>query len=307
MKNRRMRHPLPGADHSTVVVEPPSAEPGAWAGGPSAVVVDGTTYLAYRLRRPVGEGRGYLNVIARSEDGRRFETVAELRGDDFGADSLERPALVHTPDGRWRLYVSAATPNTDHWRVDLLEADDPADFSAASARTVLPGSGLAAVKDPVVLHHAGGWHLWASVHPLDEPDQTDRMSTHYATSADGREWTWHGSVLAGRQGAWDERGVRVSSVLMDGDDLAVAYDGRRNAEENWEERTGTATGRLGPDGLYSALAADDREPLGSPHAPHGLRYLTAVRDPSGRIRLYYEMTRADGAHQLCCQLLQAPA
>ena len=67
-------------------------------------------YLAYRLRRPVGQGRGYANVVARSADGVRFTTVATIGKDAFGAESLERPALVVTDDGRWRLYVSVATP-----------------------------------------------------------------------------------------------------------------------------------------------------------------------------------------------------
>jgi hypothetical protein len=298
-------HPLPTGYHATVVIEPPSAEPGAWAGAPSAITVDGTTYLAYRLRRPEGHGRGYLNVVAGSTDGVHFETLAELSREDFGAESLERPALVHTPQGRWRLYVSAATPGSKHWRVDLLEADDPADFSAGTARTVLPGSECVGVKDPVVLHHSGAWHLWASCHPLNDPDHTDRMTTHYATSDDGRDWTWHGTVLTGRRGAWDQRGVRVASVLADGGVLRAAYDGRRSAAENWEERTGTATAWLS-GGRFTTLSADEREPAASPHPPHGLRYLSAVHVDDGRLRLYYEMTRADGAHSLCCEQARSP-
>ena len=102
-----------------VVVEPEQAGPGSWAGAPSAVAADGAVFLAYRLRRPVGQGRGYANVVARSSDGIAFTVVAEIGKDRFGAESLERPALVRTPEGRWRLYVSAATPGTKHWRVDL--------------------------------------------------------------------------------------------------------------------------------------------------------------------------------------------
>ncbi len=52
-----------------------------------------------------------------------FETVVVLERDEFGCDSLERPALVAPDDGTWRLYVSCATPGTKHWRVDALEAD----------------------------------------------------------------------------------------------------------------------------------------------------------------------------------------
>src|SRR5215203_3045245 len=42
-----------------VVVEPERPGPGSWAGAPSAVADDGAVFLAYRLRRPVGQGRGY--------------------------------------------------------------------------------------------------------------------------------------------------------------------------------------------------------------------------------------------------------
>jgi hypothetical protein len=97
-----------------VVLEPEDPRPGSWAGGPSVQLVDGTWWLAARLRRPVGEGRGFANVVSRSDDGVRFTPVVAVGKDRFGAESLERPALVHTPEGRWRLYVSCATPGTKH-------------------------------------------------------------------------------------------------------------------------------------------------------------------------------------------------
>ena len=161
MSTGASRLTLPRWDDSTVVVEPPGTEPGAWAGAPSAIAAGGEVYLAYRLRLPIGEGRGVRNVIARSADGVAFTVVAEVGKDRFGAESLERPALVRTAEGRWRLYVSAATPGTKHWRVELLEADSPAGLATAPARTVLAGDETAAVKDPVLHHDEYGWHLWA--------------------------------------------------------------------------------------------------------------------------------------------------
>jgi hypothetical protein len=294
--------PLPRWEDSTVVVEPPSSEPGAWSGAPSTIVADGAVYLAYRLRLPIGEGRGISNVVARSADGVHFTTVAEVTKDRFEAESLERPALVRTPEGRWRLYVSVATPGTKHWRVDLLEAATAEGLATAQPRTVLPGDDTAGVKDPVLHHDAAGWHLWASVHPLERWDDADRMTTEYATSPDGVHWTWRGTALTGRPGQWDARGVRVSSVQVDGDEITVAYDGRATAGENWEERTGVARGRRLADGSFGPLTADDREPLGSPHAPNGLRYLSLVTMPDGGRRVYYEATRADGAHDLRTEL-----
>ena len=290
---------LAAPDTATVVVEPEHGGPGSWAGAPSAVLADGSIHLAYRLRRPVGLGRGYANVVARSSDGIRFETVATLRREDFGGDSLERPCLVRTPDGRWRVYVSVATTGSKHWRVDLLEVDRLEDLDAVDRRTVMPGDEQLAVKDPVVRLVDGTWHAWASRHPLDDPDATDRMRTDHATSPDGVTWEWHGSALAGRPGEWDARGVRVAEVLLD-HGLAF-YDGRATAEQNWEEQTGLAT----VDRLGRWSAVGDR-PVGvSPHGLGGLRYVTAVPLPDGTVRLYVEVTRADGAHDLRTLLVAA--
>ncbi|GAA2635451.1 hypothetical protein GCM10010399_80270 [Dactylosporangium fulvum] len=287
------RFPLPRWAGATVVVEPPATGPGTWAGGPSAVVHGGETFLAYRLRRPIGEGRGYANVVARSGDGERFTTVTEVGKERFGGASLERPALVVTPEGRWRLYVSVATPGTKHWRVDLLEADEPEKLAEAPAVTVLPGDATAGVKDPVLHFDGRRWHLWASVHPLESWEHADRMSTWYATSPDGLDWTWRGVALAPRPGEWDARGVRVSAVVPVEGGLLASYDGRATAEENWEERTGTATAPLRADGTYGEFEPAPGRPCQSPFAPHGLRYLTAVPG-----RIYYEATRPDGAHEL---------
>src|SRR4051812_9934494 len=95
-------HPLLSALDTApgvVVVPPPGDGPGYWAGGPSALLHDGTWWLAYRLRRPVDAGRGYANVVARSEDGEVFTTVAVVTREGMGSASLERPALVRRPEG----------------------------------------------------------------------------------------------------------------------------------------------------------------------------------------------------------------
>lgn len=291
--------PVPTGQHSTIVVPSPGAGAGSWAGAPSAVQTNGVTYLAYRIRRPIAEGRGLANVIARSTDGQTFETIGYVDKQRFAAESLERPALVRTPEGGWRLYVSCATPGTKHWRVDLLEADDPAGLANAPARTVLPGDDTLGVKDPVLLYHGGQWHLWASCHPLETDAHADRMTTRYATSPDGITWTWRDTVLSGRPGQWDARGTRITAVIPTPDGLLATYDGRATAAENWEERTGTARAERTATGLFGALVADDRPPTGSPHSGGGLRYLSVLARPDGPgFRLFYEVTRPDGAHEL---------
>ncbi|MBV9096361.1 MAG: hypothetical protein JO132_21220 [Streptosporangiaceae bacterium] len=289
---------LPRPGRGVVAVEPPGRGPGNWVGAPSAAAADGEVFLAYRLRKPVGQGRGYAVVVARSADGERFDPVLVIGKDQLAAESLERPAVVRLPDGRWRLYLSCATPGTRHWRVEVTEASHPAEFDVRRRETVLPGDAKTGVKDPVIARDGGRWHLWASCHPLGDPLQTDQMTTEYATSGDGLTWTWHGTALSGRPGQWDSRGTRVTAVRFHEHLVTAYYDGRASAAENYEERTGVATGTdpaaLTPLGGGPVAA--------SPYTGGGLRYLSIVPLGQGQHRLYYEMTRADGTHALYTEL-----
>jgi hypothetical protein len=260
-------------------------------------VGDDSIYLAYRLRRPVGAGRGYAVKVARSADGVRFETLLTITREQFAADSLERPALVRV-DGQWRLYLSCATPGTKHWRVEMLQARHPSRFDARQRVVVLSGDAKTGVKDPVIRRHEGRWQLWAACHPLADPSEADQMVTGYATSADGVEWSWHGTVLAGRPGSWDSRATRVTAVSRSNGMIAAFYDGRASAAENYEERTGIASGAE-PSAL---VAVSPRPGAQSRHGGGGLRYLDLLDLPDGRHRLYYELTRADGAHELRTEL-----
>jgi len=294
---------LPDPARSVVAVLPPQNVAGAWAGGPSAVVDGNDIVLAYRLRRPVGQGRGFAVVVARSSDGEAFQTLQVITREQMDAESLERPVLAVTQDGTWRLYLSCATWGTKHWRVELLEAPSPDAFDSRRRSVLLPGDTTRAIKDPVIVQNAGAWHMWACIHPLTEPDDTDRMWSEYATSADGLDWKWHGPALLPRPGEWDARGVRVSDVRFTAEGVVAYYDGRATAEENFEERTGIAFGSV-PGALTAVGSAPAAE---SPVGKRGLRYVSMLPLGDGRARMYYELTRADGAHELRTELLAVPA
>lgn len=276
-----------------VVVGPPGSGTGFWAGGPSVVHEDGVFHLAYRLRRPVDQGRGYANVVARSTDGVHFDTVATVLATTFACASLERPALVRRADGGWRLYVSCSTPGSKHWWVEAVDTDaggDPADLADGKRTVVLPGSALSAWKDVVVSRNGASWHMWACEHLLDRGEsEADRMRSVYLTSDDGLNWTSQGVALAPSAGTWDARGARITSVWQTADGWVASYDGRATAEQNWFERTGFAAG-IGP-GEFGAVAGPiDRD-------GRTLRYVSGARLDDG-LRLYFEAERADGSNDL---------
>ncbi|MDF9715710.1 hypothetical protein INN71_09850 [Nocardioides sp. ChNu-153] len=298
---------LPAAltDPSAAVAVPaPAPGAGNWSGAASATWADGAVHLTYRVRRPLTEGRGVTTVVARSEDGVRFTTVAEVHRDAFGAESFERPVVVAVPGGGWRLYLSCATPGSKHWWIEALDAPTVEQLPAGRRTVVLAGDDRVAVKDPVVVVDDGRWHAWVCEHPLDVPGHEDRMSTAYYSSTDGLVWRRHGPVLAPRDGSWDARGARVTAVLSLAP-LVVLYDGRPRAEDNWHETTGVALGTDPALGPASPLRATDDEPLRSPDSDGALRYVSAVPLPDGSVRYYAERARPDGAHDLVTVL--APA
>jgi hypothetical protein len=280
--------PLPQG-RGTVVASAPGTGLGYWAGAPGAALgSDGTWVLAYRVREGVTPESGASTVVAVSDDGEAFTTVATLDKSQFAAMSMERPAVVQLDDGRWRLYTCSATTGSKHWWIDALDADEPAGFASAAARTVFPGDDRVAVKDPIVRRSGSSWEAWICCHPLDVPDEEDRMTTAYATSRDGLEWDWHGTVFGPQAGTWYGRGARLTAVLPDG---RAAFDGRATKEENWFERTGLARHA---NGTY--------EPARDEPVSH-VRYLDVVGLPAGGFRIFYESPSPDASHELVTELV----
>ena len=301
------RFPTPGPD-AEVLVSAPGSGPGHWAGASSAAALDARTFLvAYRVRLPMTRGTS-IRVVSWTI-GDEPVAVASVTKEMFGAESLERPALVRTAAGTWRLYVSCATVGTKHWWIESVDADDPSELAQGKRRMVFPGDSAVGVKDPVILAGPGGWHAWVCCHPLDVPGQEDRMTTALAVSPDGLTWHWRGTVLRPRPGTWDARGTRVTAVVPG---LGAAYDGRTGAEQNFAERTGLAAFRAGARmGDLGPAVADRADPLAEDLVAMGsgpvatARYLDVVSLSEGRYRLFYEAPLPDGSHELRTQEVRA--
>jgi hypothetical protein len=240
-----MNFPLP-TERATTAAKAPGVGAGSWAGAPCArLQPDGTWVIAYRVRN--GHDGIDETVIAVSEDGERLDTVATVDETRFDAMGMERPSLVRTEDGRWRLYTCMATKGSKHWWIDALEADTLEGLEDAEPRTVFAGNELTAVKDPLIRRFPGGWQAWVCVHPLD---------------IDGAE-------------------DRITSVLPDG---RAAYDGRATAEENWFERTGLT--RLDGHRLKPEPVADVRylDVVALPQGGHRIYYEARLEDESHELR-----------------------
>jgi hypothetical protein len=290
---------LPHLETSEVAIAAPGEGEGFWNGASSAFEHDGVIYLAYRTRQPIELGRGQGVIIAKSNDGVHFETIQTIGKETMGAESLERPTLLRTLEGTWRLYLSCATTGTKHWRVELLEADSPDSFDPSTRTVVMPGSEHWAVKDTVISRHSNLWHCWATFHPLDIPEHEDRMVSRYATSQDGIKWDWSSAVcLEPRADMWDSRGARITAVVPTKDAWIAFYDGRATAEENYEERTGIAVG-ASPE----HFEATGDKPFGQSLQGKGLRYLDIVPLADSTYRTYYEVATDDGSHELRTQLI----
>ncbi len=258
---------------------------GNWIGAASALVHGDFIYLAYRDRHPVDKGRGNRAYVARSaiDDGIHFDTLCVIDKADMDAESLERPALDVTPEGDWDLYLSCATFNSKHWRIERLRAGGPQDFDASTRETVFPGSAEFGIKDPVLIRSGRELRVLATDHPLTEGDENaDRMISVDANSGE--------TVMAPEPGTWYGRGTRITSVVGE----HAYFDGRASAAENFEERTGVARW----DGSrYIAVAG----PAASPSGGGALRYVSAIELAAG-LRLYYESATQYGSHELRTEL-----
>jgi len=298
----------------------------------------GTFYLAYRLRVPRELGRGLECRIAASDNGVVFQDIWALPKASLNALSIERCSLYRGLDGLWRLYLGYVSAVDRRWHIGLLEGDEPDRFDPSRLATVIaPPIASDGVKDPNVFLIGRMTYMlfsYAASVPDSPPasEQTKhadgdifntglaRSRTGAAISGDGRRFQWLGDVSPGSTDsqrdhavrtatedeangehaasdtrAWDAYCRRITSLLpIEGGGYLAFYDGARSVEDNYEEQTGLAmTFDLR---TYHSLTPDGAA-LRSPFSTGSLRYVDVL--PVGReLFYYYELARADGAHEL---------
>ncbi len=317
------KHWLPAAplfdpQKGTTVIEPPARQARTWAGAPSAIFDDqtGKFYLYYRLRWPRGSGeldRGGECRIAQSEDGIHFTDIWSAKKTEFPTLSLERGALVKTPEGLWRLYIGLVDTADNRWRIDMMEASAPNRFDPKTRKRILSADdvGGEAAKDPYVWLIGGTTYMYisygtkpqalpkgarAGLHALGDVFVTGKVKSHtgLAVSQDGVHFRWLGEVLSSTSGAWDNYCTRLTSILPTPPFFTAFYDGSRSVKQNYEEIAGMA---ITFDLQHFQKLTTEGPILRSPEGSGSLRYVDAVVH-DGKIFYYYEMARADGSHEL---------
>jgi len=287
-------------ERGVILVDAPGDGPGSWAGAPGACRDRDDLLVSYRLRRPPPD-RGYETCVALVRGG-RADTIWSARKEAFGAESIERSALVRARDG-WRLYASYVDAVDRKWRIALLEARSPDAFDPVRRTIALHPDdvGVAAVKDPWIRVVDGRWHMVVSCGPRSDvalDGSGDALSTGLvrsetglATSADGRDWTWDGVVLAPSPDGWDRFTARLTTAVRDGTGWTGLYDGSASLAENYEERCGLVRSR---DLRAWERLSTDGPSIGTRRGAGGVRYVDVTE--AGDV--FYEYTRHDGAHEL---------
>jgi hypothetical protein len=294
-------------NQGTTVLEPEGAGYGYWVGGHN-VVFDPEArkfYLFYRIRHPLGKGRGGKCRIAESADGVKFETIFEATKEQLNAVSIEVGSLIQDPaTKRWHLYVSYESP-AGPWQIDLLQADHPSRFDPWHHRTVMRPEeyGLASLKDPNV-YIVGGLYVAFVNTPARKPWSEDehggrhpcgRDATGMMTSPDGvyfRNFRYVFEPGTGAPGEWGHFRARINSVVYLPPVYVGFFDGGTTAYDNYEEWCGVA--------ISHDLERWTRVSTNGPWvvSDHGaIRYLDAIV-VGDEIWYYYEYTRPDGSHEL---------
>ncbi len=289
--------PLFNPEEGVTILAPPGNGPGYWSGAVSTIF-DGETkrfYLYYRLRNPRDPGnpkqRGFECRIAESKDGVRFADIWSAVKDDFGAISIERASLVKTYEGIYRLYISFEDIKLGKWKIDLMEADKPANFDPRDRVEIMrPIDGVMGhIKDPYVMIIGGLYYMFINYHPI----RWQSSGTALALSGDGVNFNWVGEIFPRSRG-WDVGISRITSIVRIPPLFYIYYDGGETMRESCEERAGLA---ISFD-LKSYYRLSDNGPLFvSPHGTGSLRYIDALK-VGDEIYCYYEYTREDGSHEL---------
>ncbi|HLQ82520.1 MAG TPA: hypothetical protein VK121_01560 [Pseudogracilibacillus sp.] len=310
--------PLFNPEEGKTIIEPLGNEKGYWVGAPTILYdkENKTFYLYYRIRQPRGHGedeRGFEVRIAKSKDGENFKTIWSLHKKELNSSSIERSSLVKVKNDLYRLYISYVDPKDNRWRIDVVEASDPALFDVKTKKNVLSASSdlglkhLEGVKDPYVFKQndtyfmyfvyaqATGDDLSNKMHETGDVHNTGlaKASTGIATSEDGVNFEWSNTAIPVGNTGWDQYQSRLTTIIPYGNGYTAIWDGSIGVEQNYEEKA--AVGITYDLKTFAKVSFDG--PVLETEKQKAVRYVDALIH-EGSIWYYYEYTREDDAHEL---------
>jgi hypothetical protein len=306
------------ADAGNVVAQPPGSGYGFWAGAPSALFdpESGRFYCYYRARWPLGDRRGGLCRVVASADPHAppeaWEVVWEATREQFGANSIERSALIRDPfSGEWRLYVASETAQSYDrvpatWRIDLLQAPGVGALEPRDRRIVMDASmyGFTHVKDPVVLVVGGEYLVFTSVAWRDQhlgPDRHDVVHSRgrgmiaLHRSPDGIDFPTAQIVAEPGPEGWGGINVRPSAFVYLAPTWAMLFDAGATRAASYDEQTMLAVSN--DLVTWRRLTPGHAPWVNSSRASGSVRYVDAVLH-GDTVHYFYEYAREDRAHDL---------
>lgn len=305
-------------DAGNVIASPPGDGYGFWVGAPSAIfdAESGRFYCYLRARWPLGDRRGGLCRIIASADPTApvdaWEVVWEATREQFGANSIERSALIRDPfNGEWRLYVSSETAqsydrNPATWRVDVLQAPTVGGLEPRERRIVMDASmyGFTHVKDPVVQVIGGEYVVLTSVAWRDQhlgPDKDGIVTSRgrgmiaLHRSPDGLDFPTAQIIAEAGPEGWGGINVRPSALVYLAPTWSLLFDSGPARPDSYDEQTMLA---VSDDFKTWRRLTPDRAPwVRSKHASGSVRYIDVVV-LGETIHYFYEYAREDRAHEL---------
>jgi hypothetical protein len=296
-----------------IIRNPVGNDKGYWVGAPGVFYAadEKAWFLTYRIRRPRGvePDRGGEARICRSTDLKIWEDIWAVTKDKYDSASIERSAIRKGKDGIWRYFTSYVDPSDGRWCVVSIKASDPKKFDVSKREVIFKASPLKleGVKDPWIFEDKGTFYMILSV-AVPTPKTNEKShatldiyntgecvsATGIATSRDLDHWEWQGVAFAPEKTGWDCYCRRINSIVPHGGKYFAFYDGSASHLENYEEKTGIAVA----DDLKHWKTLTPKGPVYlSPHASTSIRYIDA-QTVGKETFVFYEMARADGAHDL---------
>lgn len=297
-----------------IVREPVGNDKGYWVGCPAATWddTDQAVYLCYRIRRPRGvePDRGGEVRICKSTDFENYEDVWTLTKSQLNTSSIERNVVQRGPDGNWRYFSSYVDPVDGRWQTSMIKGTaNIAELDPANMKPLFKAGelGLEGVKDPWLMKIGDTWHMILSVAVATEKTAGASHETHdifntgecvsasaLATSKDLDNWEWQGVIFRPESEGWDQYCRRINSIIEKNGQYFAFYDGSAGHHENYEEKCAFA---VSSDLKSWKTLSPDGPALVSPFASTSLRYMDYIQR-DGRIHLFYEFAREDGAHNM---------